>query len=270
MQISFAGQTVLITGGSDGIGAGCARVFVEAGASVVISSRSDERGPELAERLSSAGPGTCRFVRCDVADAEALRAMIDGVVATDGDLHVLVNNAGQNFGWRPIDEVTVEEFERILEINLVPYFAGAKFALPFLRRTHGAIVNVGSIVAETGFYWNPDYVAAKGGISSLTKALAIDEAVNGVRVNAVLPGNIMTRRRRSIETEAVNGPELHEFLESWQWLGRSGEPEEVGYAVAFLASDRASFITGATLIVSGGVELGMGRKAPYSDLFHDR
>jgi L-fucose dehydrogenase len=270
MQISFAGRTVLVTGGSDGIGAGCARVFVEAGGNVIISSRSDERGPQLAAALSSAGPGACRFVACDVADPDALRAMIDGIVAADGSLHVLVNNAGQNFGWRPIDEVTVEEFNRILQINLVPYFAGAKFALPHLRRTHGTIVNVGSIVAETGFYWNPDYVAAKGGISSLTKALAIDEAIHGVRVNAVLPGNIMTRRRRGIEAAAVRGPELHDFLESWQWLGRSGEPEEVGYAVAFLASNRASFITGATLIVSGGVELGMGRKAPYSDLFHDR
>jgi NAD(P)-dependent dehydrogenase (short-subunit alcohol dehydrogenase family) len=131
------------------------------------------------------------------------------------------------------------------------------------------IVNVGSIVAETGFFWNPDYVAAKGGISSLTRALAIDESANGVRVNAVLPGNIMTRRRRSIEAETVNGPQLHEFLESWQWLGRSGEPEEVGNAVAFLASDQASFITGAMLIVSGGLELGMGRKAPYQELFHE-
>lgn len=269
MEISFAGRTVLITGGSDGIGAGCAAVFVEAGANVIICSRSDEIGAGLAARLTSTGPGRCRFVVCDVADPDALREIIERIVSDDGDLHVLVNNAGQNFGWRPIDDVTVAEFERILQINLVPYFAGAKFALPSLRRTHGAIVNVGSIVAETGFFWNPDYVAAKGGITSLTKALAIDEAVYGVRVNAVLPGNIMTRRRRSIEAEATNGPELHDFLESWQWLGRSGEPEEVGNAVAFLASDRASFITGATLIVSGGVELGMGRKAPYSELFHD-
>jgi L-fucose dehydrogenase len=269
MNISFDGKVVLITGGSDGIGAGCARVFVESGATVIISSRSSERGPDLAAALSAAGPGSCRFVACDVADPEALRSMIDSIVVEEGDLHVLVNNAGQNFGWRPIDEVTIEEFVEILRIDLVPYFAGAKFALPHLRKNHGVIVNVGSIVAETGFYWNPDYVAAKGGISSLTKALAIDESVRGVRVNAVLPGNIMTRRRRSIEAEAVKGTQLHDFLESWQWLGRSGEPEEVGYAVAFLASDQASFITGATLIVSGGVELGMGRKVPYSDLFHE-
>ena len=269
MNITFEGRVVLITGGSDGIGAGCARVFVESGATVIIASRSAERGADLAASLTSAGPGTCRFVACDVADPDALRAMIDAIAAHEGGLHVLVNNAGQNFGWRPIDEVTVEEFLEILRIDLVPYFAGSKFALPYLRQSHGVIVNVGSIVAETGFFWNPDYVAAKGGISSLTKALAIDEAANGVRVNAVLPGNIMTRRRRSIEAEAVKGAELHDFLESWQWLGRSGEPEEVGNAVAFLASDQASFITGATLIVSGGLELGMGRKAPYPELFHE-
>jgi L-fucose dehydrogenase len=269
MNISFEGKIVLITGGSDGIGAGCARVFVESGATVVISSRSTDRGPDLADDLSSVGPGRCRFIACDVSDAEALRSLIDGIVADDGQLDVLVNNAGQNLGWRPIDEIAVDEFLEILRVDLVPYFAGAKFALPHLRRSRGVIVNVGSIVAETGFFWNPDYVAAKGGISSLTKALAIDEAANGVRVNAVLPGNVMTRRRRSIEAEAVNGPKLHEFLESWQWLGRSGEPEEVGNAVAFLASDQASFITGATLIVSGGLELGMGRKVPYPELFHE-
>jgi len=269
MNITFDAKVVLITGGSDGIGSGCARVFVESGATVIISSRSTERGPDLAATLSAAGPGTCRFVGCDVSDPEALRAMIDEIVADEGDLHVLVNNAGQNLGWRPIDEVSVDQFLEILRIDLVPYFAGAKFALPYLRRSHGVIVNVGSIVAETGFFWNPDYVAAKGGISSLTKALAIDEAANGVRVNAVLPGNIMTRRRRSIEAEAVNGSQLHDFIESWQWLGRSGEPDEVGNAVAFLASAQASFITGATLIVSGGVELGMGRKVPYPELFHE-
>jgi L-fucose dehydrogenase len=269
MNITFDGKVVLVTGGSDGIGAGCARVFVDSGATVVIASRSNERGPDLAARLSESGPGTCRFVACDVADSEALRALIDSIVADEGDLHVLVNNAGQNFGWRPIDEVTVDEFLEILRIDLVPYFAGAKFALPYLRRSRGAIVNVGSIVAETGFFWNPDYVAAKGGISSLTKALAIDEAANGVRVNAVLPGNVMTRRRRSIEAEAVDGGRLREFMESWQWLGRSGEPEEVGNAVVFLASEQASFITGATLIVSGGLELGMGRKVPYPELFHE-
>ena len=178
-----------------------------------------------------------------------------------------MNNAGQNFGWKPIDEIAVEDFVRLLGINLVPYFAASKFALPHIRSSRGSIVNIGSIVSETGFYWSPDYTATKGAITSLTKALAVDESVNGVRVNAVLPGNVMTRRRREIEAEAADGAALHEFMETWQWLGRSGTPEEVGNAALFLASDYASYITGATIIVSGGVELGFGSKRPFSQIF---
>jgi NAD(P)-dependent dehydrogenase (short-subunit alcohol dehydrogenase family) len=266
VRIDLSGKVAIITGGSDGVGAGCAQVFVQAGATVVINSRTADRGPTLAAELTSAGPGTCSFVTCDVSDPDALRAFIEDTAREHDRLDILVNNAGQNMGWRPIDRVEVDDFVTLLRTNLVPYLAGSKFALPHLRRTRGAIVNVGSIVAETGFFWNPDYVATKGAISSLTKALAIDEAANGVRVNAVLPGNVMTRRRRSIEAEAADGGALHDLMERWQWLGRSGEPEEVGYPVLFLASEYASFITGATLIVSGGIELGMGPKEPYGDV----
>lgn len=268
MHVDMTGKVALVTGGSDGVGSGCARVFVEAGGTVVINSRSGERGAPLAERLTAAGPGTCQFVACDVADVAALEALVQQVVDEHGRLDTLVNNAGQNFGYKPIDEIDVDDFVRLIGINLVPYFAAAKFALPHLRAVHGSIVNIGSIVAESGFFWNPDYVTTKGGISALTHALAIDEAAAGVRVNAILPGNIMTRRRASIEAEAVDGGALHDFMESWQWLGGSGRPEDVGYAALFLASPFAAFITGTTLTVSGGIELGMGPKRPYNELFH--
>jgi NAD(P)-dependent dehydrogenase (short-subunit alcohol dehydrogenase family) len=266
VSIDLAGKVVLVTGGSDGVGAGCARVFVEAGATVAINSRSAARGQALADELTRLGPGTCSFVQTDVSDADALRRFVDEVAARHGGIDVLVNNAGQNFGWRPIDDIEVSEFVELLGINLVPYFAGSKFALPYLRERRGSIVNIGSIVAEAGFFSNPDYVATKGAISSLTKALAIDEAENGVRVNALLPGNIMTPGRRALQEHSPNGEAFHAFLESWQWLGRSGTPEEVGYAALFLASPLASFITGATLIVSGGMELGFGTKQPFHGL----
>lgn len=268
MKIDLQGRVALITGGSDGVGSGCARVFVEAGATVVIASRSPERGEAFARELTDRGPGTCRFVRCDVSVPDDLRALVDQSAAREGRLDYLVNNAGQNYGWKPIDEIAVEEFVRLLGVNIVPYFAAAKFALPHIRTTRGSIVNIGSIVSETGFYWSPDYTATKGAITSFTKALAVDESVNGVRVNAVLPGNVMTRRRRQLEEEATDGGALHEFMEAWQWLGRSGTPEEIGYAALFLASDFASYVTGATLIVSGGVELAFGRKQPFSQIFH--
>ncbi len=270
MHIDRSGTVALVTGGSNGVGAGCARVFVEAGATVVINSRSVERGTALARELTAAGPGVCHFVQCDVSDPEALRDLVEHVVADHGRLDTLVSNAGQNFGWRPIDDIDVTEFVQLLGINLVPYFAGAKYALPHLRRTQGTIVNIGSIVADVGFFSNPDYVASKGAISSLSKALAIDEAAHGVRVNCVLPGNIMTPGRRALQEAAPDGEAFHEFLESWQWLGRSGTPEEVGYAVLFLASPFASFITGTTLLISGGMELGQGPKQPFASLIADR
>jgi NAD(P)-dependent dehydrogenase (short-subunit alcohol dehydrogenase family) len=268
MHIDLDGRVALVTGGSDGVGSGCARVFVKAGGTVVIASRSTDRGEAYARELTDAGPGTCRFVRCDVSDPDDLRSLVDGVAEREGRLDHLVNNAGQNLGWRSIDEIPVEDFVQLLGVNIVPYFAATKFALPYLRAVGGSVVNIGSIVSETGFYWSPDYTATKGAITSLTKALAVDESVNGVRINAVLPGNVMTRRRRQLEEEAVDGSALHEFMEAWQWMGRSGEPEEIGYAALFLASEYASYITGATLIVSGGVELGFGRKQPFSRIFH--
>jgi L-fucose dehydrogenase len=264
MNLDMTGHVALITGGSEGIGAGCAKVFVEAGATVIVISRSAQRGEAFAAGLNAVGPGTCRFVACDVSVSEKLREVIENTALVEGRLDYLINNAGQNFGWKPIDEIPVEEFVRLLGINIVPYFAAAKFALPHLRRSKGSIVNIGSVVSETGFYWSPDYTATKGAIASFTKALAVDESEFGVRVNAVLPGNVITPRRLEIEAASPNGTALHEFMETWQWLGRSGQPEEVGYAALFLASSYASFITGATLVVSGGIELAFGRKEPFA------
>jgi NAD(P)-dependent dehydrogenase (short-subunit alcohol dehydrogenase family) len=268
VNVDFHGKVALVTGGSDGVGSGCARVFVEAGATVVICSRSRERGESFAKELTDRGPGTCRYAHCDVSDTPQLQGLIDGIIAQEGRLDTLVNNAGQNFGgMRPIDDIPVEDFVRLLGINMVPYFAASKFALPFLREARGSIVNIGSIVSEAGQWWNTDYTSTKGAIASFTKALAVDETASGVRVNAVLPGNVMTRSRQRLEAEAPNGALMHEFMEAWQWMGRSGSPEEIGYPVLFLASEYASYITGATLIVSGGVELAYGRKGPYVEFF---
>jgi NAD(P)-dependent dehydrogenase (short-subunit alcohol dehydrogenase family) len=267
MIVDLHGRVALVTGGSDGVGSGCARVFVQAGAAVVIASRSKDRGESFARELTDQGPGVCRYAYCDVSVPAELEGLIGGIMAQERRLDTLVNNAGQNFGMRPIDDIPVEDFVRLLGINIVPYFAAAKFALPFIRQTHGSIVNIGSIVGEAGQYWNTDYTSTKGAITAFTKALAVDEAANGVRVNAVLPGNVMTRARARLEDEAPNGAVLHEFMEAWQWMGRSGSPEEIGYPVLFLASEYASYITGATLIVSGGVELAFGRKKPYVEFF---
>jgi len=253
-------KIALITGGTRGIGEGCARVFMAAGYSVTICARHREAGEQLAAELTKAGPGRCRFEVCDVTQPEAIRGLIDKTVDVHGRLDCLLNNAGFHPDHRPIDGFSVEEFEELLRLNLVSYFAACKYALPYLRKTRGSIINIGSLVGNIGQEWASTYVATKGAITSMTKALAIDEMRNGVRVNAVLPGVI------HVLASDLRTPAMQETTRSWQWAGREGEPEDVGHACLFLAGEEARFITGIELVVSGGAELGYGIKKPEPNL----
>ena len=253
----------LITGGSKGIGEGCARVFCAAGAPVVICARGREAGEALAAELTAQGPGECHFEACDVSRPDQIKRVVDRTVERFGRLDCLVNNAGTHPPHRTIDEFTIEEFEQLLRVNLVSYFAGCKYALPHLRKTRGSIVNMGSLVGVMGQQLATTYCATKGGISAFTKALAIEEARFGVRVNTVLPGNIISDSRIQGVAQSENPEELDRLVDSWQWPGRSGSIEEAGQACLFLASDSASYISGIDLIISGGSELGYGIKAPW-------
>lgn len=257
MGRTVAGNVVFITGGTRGIGAACARAFAGAGARVVVCGRDVEAGEKLAGELTAAGPGSCDYIRCDVAEAEQIRAAIEETVARHGRLDCLVNNAASFTGYVTIDDVDLDAFERLLRVNVVAYFAACKFAMPHLRRSRGNIINVNSMTGEVGAWHNSAYAATKGAGSALTKALAIDEAETGVRVNGILPGNVSTEARQRTDAEAGD-PGHFEWAESTQWLGRSARMEEVANVIVFLASDEASFITGADIAVSGGAELGFG------------
>ncbi len=255
-------KVTIITGGTRGIGAGCARAFVQAGAPVMIAARGKDEGEALAAELTALGPGACRYEPCDVTREEDLRRVVEKTVQWRGRLDCLINNAGWHPDKRPIDGFSVEEFEQLLRLNVVSYFLAAKFALPHLRKTHGSIINMGSLVGSMGQEWSCTYVAAKGAIAGFTKALAVDEARHGVRVNAVLPGTIATP---SAEHFIANNPDpegYRAYLHSWQWTGRPGTLEEAGQTCLFLASDGASFVTGMTLNLSGGAELAYGIKKP--------
>lgn len=256
-------KVTLITGGSKGIGSGCARVFVEAGAPVVICARGREVGEALAAELNSQGPGECHFRQCDVSVPEDIYRVIDWTIDKYGRLDCLINNAGMHPPHRAIDEFSVEDFRQLLDLNLVSYFAASKYALPHLREVRGSIINMGSLVGTMGQQLATIYCATKGGISAFTKALAIEEARHGVRVNAVLPGNILSNSRVEGVAQSENPEELDKLVDSWQWAGRSGSNEEAGYVCLFLASDWASYVTGIDLIISGGSELGYGVKAPW-------
>jgi len=262
---SFSQKVVVITGGSKGIGAGCAKVFVEAGASVLVCDVDSKNGEELAYSLNATGPGRCQFEKCDVGVPSEMGKAVDAAIESYARVDCLINNAAIFPRFRPIDEYSIEEFEKTLRVNLVGYFVACKFALPHLRRSQGNVINMGSLTSVLGHHLATIYCATKGGISAFTKALAVDEAKNGVRVNAVLPGNILTQSRVDLEANMKNGQAFHDYVEKWQWTGRSGTVEEVGQACLFLASDQARFITGVELILSGGAELGFGPKVPIPE-----
>jgi NAD(P)-dependent dehydrogenase (short-subunit alcohol dehydrogenase family) len=264
-DLDFSGRVVLVTGGSKGIGAGVAEAFVRAGATVDVVGRDEADGAATAGRLEI-GLGTCRSRSVDVADFDALRAAIADTAATHGRLDVMVNNAAYFPGWQPIDDVSDDTLLRALRTNVGAYVVGSQAALPHLRRSGGSIVNIGSVSGELGGWHDAVYSSTKGAIASFTRALAVEEAGSGVRVNVILPGNIVTEaRHRSVG--ASDDPDLtHRTLERWQWLGRSGTVGEVGDAALFLASPMASFCTGISLVVSGGLELGYGAKVPYPEL----
>jgi NAD(P)-dependent dehydrogenase (short-subunit alcohol dehydrogenase family) len=260
----YADKVVVITGGSSGIGKGCAREFVRAGARVVICCNVEGEGAAAARELQSLAEerraGCASFVFCDVRRAEEIENLIAVTLSHHGRLDCLINNAGWHPPHRAIDEFTTEEFRDLLELNLVSVFNACRLALPHLRRARGQIINVSSLVAQIGQRHAVTYAATKGAVTALTKALAIDEAAHGVRVNAVSPGNIYTPLWQEAIDAAPDPEACRADGEAAQLLGRMGTAEEVGRLCLFIAAE-ATFTTGVDHIISGGAELGYGRKS---------
>jgi NAD(P)-dependent dehydrogenase (short-subunit alcohol dehydrogenase family) len=257
--VRYAGKVVIVTGGTKGIGEGCVRVFVEAGAKVVFCARDERAGKALAAELTARGPGEAVFVRCDVSRAEEVERLVDAAVARHGRLDCLVNNAGWHPPHKPIDDFTPAAFRELFELNVMSVFVACRRALPHLRKTRGNIINMSSLVASMGQLHATTYVATKGAITAFTRALAVDEAAHGVRVNSVSPGNIYTPLWQEAIDAAPDPARCRADGEAAQLLGRMGTIEETGRLCLFLAAE-ATFTTGVDHIQSGGAELGYGRK----------
>ena len=256
IEEEMKGKVAVITGANTGIGFGCAKVFSEAGMNVVLAARRKEKGEAAAAELNAAGKGECTFFQCDVSDPDQVKALIDFAVEKYGRLDTMVNNAGYNPIHMDACDMSIESYQRVLATNLMGEFYGCKFAIPHLRKTKGSIINMSSILSKVGQEQTAGYSATKGGINSMTQTIAIEEARHGVRVNAICPGHIMTEIVYK-EMERVADPEAYlDRCNHYSWLGRGGQPEEVGTAALFLASSWASYITGVTLNVSGGMEFG--------------
>jgi NAD(P)-dependent dehydrogenase (short-subunit alcohol dehydrogenase family) len=257
--VRYEGKVVIVTGGTKGIGEGCVRAFVGAGSKVVFCARDEAAGQKLAREVTAAGPGEAVFIRCDVSRTDEVERLVDDTVARFGRLDCLVNNAGWHPPHQPIDAFTPADFRSLFELNVMSVFVACRRALPHLRKTRGNIINMSSLVGVMGQLHATTYVATKGAVTAFTKALAVDEAAYGVRVNAISPGNIYTPLWQEAIDAAPDPAQCRADGEAAQLLGRMGTIEETGRLCLFLAAE-ATFTTGVDHIQSGGAELAYGRK----------
>lgn len=246
------GRSAIVTGGAFGIGKAICERFAAEGAHVFVVDRAIDEGERTARAI-----GAATFIACDVVDSAQVAAAVAGAVEIAGGLDILVNNAGIPGPSTTVTDLAEEDWERVIAVNLGGVYRCAKYALPHLIASgRGSMINLSSTFGMIGAHNSAAYAASKGGVTALTRQLAVDYGPHGVRVNAIAPGfvdNDMDQRRSRMTAEAAAANAVkRDATAALQPLGRQADPAEIAVVVAFLASDEASFMTGALVPIDGG------------------
>jgi NAD(P)-dependent dehydrogenase (short-subunit alcohol dehydrogenase family) len=244
-------RVAIVTGGAKGIGWGIAKVLLQEGAKVVIADWDETTGKKSAEEFRKNG-GDATFVKCDVSNEEQVKAMVQATVDKYGKIDILVNDAGIGV-YKTVLDTSSEDWDRCLSVNLKGQFLCAKYVIPHMQKLgKGSIVNISSVHSFQTVNGVAPYCASKGGITALTRNMAIDYGPT-IRVNSIAPGWVLTPLIQGIFDSYPDPADQQRQVERRQVMKRIGRPEDIGYAVAFLVSDEASFITGTQLYVDGGL-----------------
>lgn len=246
-MFDFSERTAIVTGAASGIGAAIAQELAASGAIVIVSDQHEKGCADIVARIHESG-GTAKPFAADVADAQAMRALVAFAEAETGALHLAVNNAGIGGAQAPVGEYPVDAWQQVINVNLNGVFFGMRHQIPAMERAGGgAIVNMASILGSVGFANSSAYVASKHAILGLTRTAAMEYATKAIRINAVGPAFIQTPLLTdNLDQQMLDG------LAALHPMGRIGTPEEVSALTCFLLSDRASFITGSYHLVDGG------------------
>ncbi len=248
-------RVAIVTGAGNGIGRAIAERFAKEGAAVTVAELEEGPGNEVAESIRAAG-GRAIFHQTDTSDAASVQSAVEATVAEFGTVNVLVNNAAA-FVFGTVETITNEDWERVFGVNVIGYANTVRECLPEFRKNgSGAIVNIASV---SSYIAQPEFVpynSSKGAVAQLTRCLAMDLAKDNIRVNAVCPGAIRTRATdRHIESLGLDPEASYEEFGKDSLMQRMGRPEEIASGVLFLASDEASFMTGAHIVIDGGATI---------------